>query len=216
MPFARDLHPEFGYIGSGPRLWRKVGIVLAFTVFGLIAATSGLSIFMAPPEPDPMQAMALAPSEPLIRLPSAADQSGPSIGAPAQRAIKASRIKSPPCGENAAENLSGNCAPARTPKPAPAVNERPAIATVAIGHQDGPALLSSEAATAVSAMPQMPESSATPADGADAPPAVAATEHPPAVVKKSRPRSQAHRRERNQYARSPSSNAYQGGYARLW
>ena len=216
MPFARDLHPEFGYIGSGPRLWRKVGIVLAFTVFGLIAATSGLSIFMAPPEPDPMQAMALAPAQPLIRLPSAADESTPSADASAQTPMKASRIKSPSCGENAAESLSGNCAPARTPRPAPAVNERPAIATVAIGRQDGPALLSSEPAIAVSAMPQMPEGSAMPAESADAPPAVAPTGHPPAVIKKSRPRTQARHRERNQYVHSPSSNGYQGGYARLW
>jgi hypothetical protein len=26
VPFARDLHPEFGYIGSAPKLFRKLGL----------------------------------------------------------------------------------------------------------------------------------------------------------------------------------------------
>ena len=71
MPLARDLHPEFGYIGSGPRLWRKVGLVLVFIMIGLVAAASGVNFFVTSPEPDPMQAMALAPAEALLRVPAA-------------------------------------------------------------------------------------------------------------------------------------------------
>ena len=54
MPLARDLHPEFGYVGSAPRLFRKLALVLAFLVIGLIAGVSGVAVFVASPDPDPM------------------------------------------------------------------------------------------------------------------------------------------------------------------
>ena len=49
MPFARDLHPEFGYVGSGPRTFRKIGLVAAFVAFGIVAGASGVAVFMADP-----------------------------------------------------------------------------------------------------------------------------------------------------------------------
>ena len=60
-----DLHPEFGYIGSAHRRLRTLRILLAFTVFGLIAGASAVAVFMAAPDPDPMRAMALAPGKDL-------------------------------------------------------------------------------------------------------------------------------------------------------
>ena len=62
MPLARDLHPEFGYIGSAPKLFRKLGLVSAFVAFGLMAGVSGIAVFMAGPVPIPcMQWRSLHP-----------------------------------------------------------------------------------------------------------------------------------------------------------
>ena len=61
---ACGVHPEFGYLGC-PLLCRKLGLVLAFIVFGLVAGARSVAVFMADPDPDPMHAMALAPAEAL-------------------------------------------------------------------------------------------------------------------------------------------------------
>src|SRR6516164_6128946 len=72
VPFARDLHPEFGYVGSAPRVFRKVKLILSFVVLGIVGAASGVAIFMASPDSNPetsgnpLDAMALAPAEALI------------------------------------------------------------------------------------------------------------------------------------------------------
>jgi hypothetical protein len=194
VPLVRDLHPEFGYVGFAPRLYRKLGLVLAFIVFGLVAGASGVAVFMADPDPDPMHAMALAPAEALVSLPSsipAAPAATKGDAAFAQKAPKAGEIKPPT-------------------RAVQAVNERPAIAAVAIGHRDA------EPAIPVVATPQTPDGSAMPADAADAAPAVAESPAPAASPKKSRARgNQAQRRYRDEY--SPRhSGYYQGGYARVW
>jgi len=62
VPWASDLHPEFGYIGSGQRRLRKLVVMLAFAL-GLVAGVSGFAVLMTPSEPDPLQAMALAPGD---------------------------------------------------------------------------------------------------------------------------------------------------------
>jgi len=64
VPLARDLHPEFGYIGNAPAVLRKLGFATAFVAFGLIAAISNFSVFVTQPD-DPMTAMALAPEQAL-------------------------------------------------------------------------------------------------------------------------------------------------------
>jgi hypothetical protein len=64
VSLARDLHPEFGYAGSTPRML-KLGYLAAFVVFGLVAVVSGVAVFMAGPNTDPMNAVALAPAEAL-------------------------------------------------------------------------------------------------------------------------------------------------------
>ena len=53
MPFARDLHPEFGYIGSAPKLFRKLGLASAFVVFGAVAGVIGVTVFMTDPDSVP-------------------------------------------------------------------------------------------------------------------------------------------------------------------
>jgi hypothetical protein len=211
VPLVRDLHPEFGYIGT-PSFCRRF---IAFVVCGLVAGAGGVTIFKADPDPDPMSAMALAPVET-----QAAE------AAFAQKPRKAGGSK-PPCQENTAENLGGDCTPGKAHKPrsVPAVNERPAIAAVPIGHRDGPALLPSEPAIPVTATPDGPDGSANPADAAlatDAAPASAVVESPTpaASAKKARTRSShVQRRDRNSYSPSPSysyHSYYQSGYVRLW
>jgi hypothetical protein len=213
VPFASDLHPEFGYMGSGSSLWRKVGLVVIFVVFGLVAGLSGITVFMARPDSDPMQAMALAPAEALIPLPAVPAESPAAVPTSTQRGIKAARIRPPPCRENAMENLGGDCSPARGAKPVPAANERPAISAIAIGHPAEPASLvvPQPAAAAIATTPEDSAAAETP----EAAPAPTVTEPPPAAVKRTRPRS--HHVQRRDYAPSRNSSYYQsGGYARVW
>jgi hypothetical protein len=201
VPLARDLHPEFGYIGSGPRMWRKVGLVLVFIVIGLVAAASGVNFFVTSPEPDPMQAMALAPTEALMRVPVAPVENEPPV-------IKAARMRPAPCREGAVENLGADCTPAKASKPIPAANERPAIAAVAIGHPDESGLLPSQS--------NIPETAALPEDpaaSAETAPVPALTK-PPSAAKRTRPRTQ-HVQQRREALPSRSSH-YQDGYARIW
>jgi hypothetical protein len=110
VPLARDLHPEFGYVGSAPRLFRKLGLVLAFIVFGLVAGASGVAVFTAGPDPDPMNAMALAPAEALISAssstPLALAESDAAEAVSGQKTFKAGA-----CREFIAERLGGDCAP---------------------------------------------------------------------------------------------------------
>jgi hypothetical protein len=225
VPLARDLHPEFGYVGSAPRLCRKLGLVLSFIVFGLVAGASGVAVFMANPDPDPMHAMALAPVEALIGATNfsvtATVETKGAQPPSAQKADKAGGIKSP-CRENTAEQPGGDCTPARATKPRPvqAVNERPPIAAVPIGHRDGPAVLPTEPALPVAVAPGTLDGSATPADAApaaDDAPAPAESPAPKATPKKAR-KAQVHRRDRNEYSSSShySNHDFQNGYARVW
>src|SRR5271166_6187178 len=99
VPLARDLHPEFGYVGSAPRLFRRLGLVLSFVAFGLIAAASGVAVFTADPDPDPLHAMALAPADAVkgaTLAPQTAAVETKAAQAPlAQKTSKAGAIKSP-------------------------------------------------------------------------------------------------------------------------
>jgi hypothetical protein len=232
VPLARDLHPEFGYVGSAPRLFRKVGLVLAFLVIGVIAGVSGVAVFVAGPDPDPMSAMALAPADALIgatkaTLAATAEMGGPQVasgqkGNKGEAFNKTGAIKAP-CPENVSEQ-PGDCTVVRASKPRPvqAVNERPAIAAVAIGRREGPAILpSQEPAISVAATPQLPDSSASAADSAEpvnAAPAAAVNESPAPAPAAKKPRARTrHVQQRDEHARPRSySHDFQSGYARLW
>ena len=223
MPFARDLHPEFGYVGSAPKLFRKLGLVSAFVAFGLMAGVSGIAVFMAGPEPDPMHAMALAPSEALLSTPPAS--------APPAKALAAGEPKLPPCRDYVSERLGDDCSSFRMhrSRQVPAMNERPAIAAVAIGRRDEPAVLPPQPAVNVATIPQTPpDDSAVPADSAEVPaPAAAPATVPVAPVAKaahSRSRHVARREGHSYSGRSSYSPRYYsnrqvhqaGGYAGLW
>ena len=233
VPLARDLHPEFGYIGNAPAVLRKLGFAIAFVAFGLIAAISNFSVFVTPSD-DPLTAMALAPEQALNSAPPAA----PTL--PVQdKSVEASftdkgTTASRPCGGAITADSGVDCTPTRMhrSRSIQSVNERPAIAAVAIGHRDESAVLPSEPAASFAAAPNSAEISATPSE---APAESAAAETPPpaetvtpvAPAKKVRARSNSNsnshqHRERSEYARAPSrgptysSNSMQGGYARVW
>jgi hypothetical protein len=234
LPFAHDLHPEFGYVGS-PRLCRKLGLVLGFIVFGLVVGANGFAVFMEDPDPDPMHAMALAPAEARdsarSSLPTATAQTKAVEATLTKKTSNAGGIKSP-CRENITERLGSDCTSgkARKPRPVQAINERPAIAAVLIGHRDGPAVLPSEPEIPVAATPHIPDGSAKPEDAAEAA-IVKESPAPAASTKRSRThrkyvqrrdqddRKYVQRRNRNEYSPSPSysyHNYYQGRYARVW
>src|SRR5271166_2230118 len=137
VPLARDLHPESGYVGSAPRVFRKLGLVSAFVVFGLMAAASGVAVFMTGPEPDPMNAMALAPSEALISTSPSSALAATAKPVEGQKTFNAGVTQSP-CRDYVSERPGDDCNSVRVhrARPVQAMNERPAIAAVAIGHRE--------------------------------------------------------------------------------
>jgi hypothetical protein len=192
----------------------KLGLVLAFMVFGLVAGANGLGVFMADHDPDPMHAMALAPAEAATAETKAVE------AALARKTSSAGRYRSP-YRESITEQPDGDCSSgkARNQRPVQAVNERPAIAAIPIGHRDGPAVLPSEPEILGAATPNIPDDSAKPEDAAEAAPASSVKESaavPPASAKTLPTRSkyvQRHnqdnrkyvqRRNRNEYSPSPS------------
>ena len=225
MPLARDLHPEFGYIGSAPKLFRKLGLVSAFVSLGLIAGVSGIAVFTAGPEPDPMHAMALAPSEALLSTPPASAPPANAVAAEEQKTLNAG-VTLPPCGGYVSERLGDDCSSFRMhrSRQVPAMNERPAIAGVAIGRREEPAALPPQPAVNVAAIPQTPpDDSAVPADSVEVPAAAPATAAVAPVAKAARSRSRhVARREgyssgRSSWARSAYSGSSRGGgYAGMW
>jgi len=214
VPFARDLHPELGYVGPAPRML-KLGYASAFVVFGLVAVVSGVTVFMARPDTDPMNAMALAPSEAL------SPSTSPSSASPAkakategQEILNAGVIQSP-CGDDVGERLSDDCASERMrrSRTALAVNERPAIAAVAIGHREDPVAVTPQLAAPVAAIPEPPQDGSTVSAGpADVAPA---TNSVAPAAKHSRAGSR-HVARREGYSHSARQSNHAGGYAGLW
>jgi hypothetical protein len=216
VPLARDLHPEFGYIGNAPAVLRKLGLAIAFVAVGLIAAMSNLSVFVSEPD-DPMKAMALAPEQALNNVAPVAPIQLESLTGNAATPARS-------CGGA----ITADCAPARMHRshPIQAANERPAIAAVAIGRREQPAVLPAEPAATVPVavnnadVPATPPEPAAEAAPIQTPPVEAVT--PAAPVQKPRPRTN-RPRERNEYARSYgghspaySYHSMQSGYARVW
>src|SRR6516162_6913879 len=138
----------------------------------------------------------------------------------AQKPSTAARIKSP-CRESIRENSAVDCTSGQKHKPHSmlAVNERPAIAAVPIGHRDDPTVLPPEpAAPVVATLPEdavtatptetppaaPPFTASLPEDAVAATPTEAPSAAPtslPAVAPK---RAQRHQRENREYASIPS------------
>ena len=222
MPLVLDLHPEFGYLGSFHLFGRKFGLVLVFIGFGVLAGMSGLAVFMTDEQPDLMKAMALAPPDAMSRdaglvLPAPVDASVPIV--PAQKPAEAKTFR-PACQESSAVD----CALPNVPKlhrvrPTPAANERPAIATVAIGRVDPSQVVPAEAT------PTPPSSEPVPVAAAPEPVSVQPAEvapatsapvaPPPAAKKQPRPRiERVERRERYREREQPVARGNYGGYGR--
>jgi len=213
VSLVRVLHPEFGYVGTSS----FCRTFMALLVCGLLAGASGVAIFKAEPDPDPRDAMALAPAETL-------GNTAPVVESHSEKSEFAQRT--PETGAIALATKS------RRPRSVRAINERPAIAAVPIGHRDGPPVLALEPAIPVAATPETLEVFANPihaAPAAEAPAIPAVTEVAPHAgsAKKSRTRSNhVQHRDRNEYSPSPnygnhyyqpsySNHYYQSGYARV-
>jgi hypothetical protein len=154
VPLVLDLHPEFGYVGSARRIFRRLALILAFVAFGIAA---NVAVFMTNPESgpgtstNPLDAMALAPAEALTETKIAQPARLSDNGMPSAHEIgeegantsqKTGSIK-PICREVADEIRQGDCALVRVVRMRPprAANERPLIAAVPIGHRSDPAVL---------------------------------------------------------------------------
>jgi hypothetical protein len=240
-----NLHPEFGYIGPSYRRLRALRNALALTVFGLLAGATGIAVFMAAPDSDPMHAMALVPPQDLPGAAGSLRTTATDAGAAAAaRASSTDAQTSLPCLENPEQR--GNCVfvRARRPRPLRALNERPAIAAVAIGHPDGPAVLRSEpdipvaepaglakpedtaATTPVEAQPEAQSQTASVEQPTAAPAASASPARVRSKTIRHRDRDDGrharvrdrneYSRDRNQYSSWRSNANPQAGYARLW
>jgi hypothetical protein len=216
-----DLHPEFGYVVSAS-VRRKLGLVLAFLVFGLVAGASGLAVFLADVDRDPKHAMALAPAETLHGATSSIATATPEIEAAeaalAQTPSKAAGRKLP-CRESIRENLAVDCPSGKERKLRSilALNERPAIAAAPIGHRVDPTVLPPEPPAPVVAPLRQDAVTATPTETPSEAPtfpaslpegAVTATSDavatPPASLPAVAPkRPQRHQREHREYASTP-------------
>jgi hypothetical protein len=227
---VRDLHPEFGYIGT-PSFCRGF---IAFVVCGLVAGASAVTIYKA--DPDPMNAMALAPADALGSTarptPRGIAKSNSGKGEFAKETPTMGAINSR-CQKNATENLGGDCIAGQTRRPRfiLALNERPAIAAVPIGHRDDPAVLPPEpAAPVVAALPEDTDT-ATPAETPSAEPTSPASlptvtptktreRHRERAQRRGGDRAQRRERERREYASASRHysyrQAYQAGGYGLW
>jgi hypothetical protein len=216
---VRASHPEFGYIGTSS----FCRILVTFLVCGLIAGASGVAFFKAAPPPDPKDALALAtgatpsstPYNPMATVNGNSDN-----GEFAQKA---------PDTDAVARSIRSS-----SPHSVRAVNERPPIAAVPIGHTDRPAVPSSDPEVQLTTMPEVPPpSSSSPTGAAAAADTSIASPAPKAPARvasteKRRTRSNHVRRHvRSEYSRSANygryyqswpyyQSYYQGGYIRIW
>ena len=195
-------------------------------ICGLVAGGSGIAIFKGnpDPDPDPMKAMALAPAETLSS--TAGSTIAGIVGANSGELAQEMAAIKPRCRDNATEQLGGDCITGqmRRPRSIRALNERPAIAAVPIGHLDGPPVLPSGSAVPAAVTPDN-ETTADFPSAIDTAPAVTEAHAHAVSAKKTRTRT-VQRRDRNDYSRStrytnrhyqPNYNTYyQSGYARLW
>jgi hypothetical protein len=229
VPFARDLHPEFGYVGSAPRVFRKVKLILSFVVLGIVGAASGVAIFMASPDSNPetsgnpLDAMALAPAEALIEPKLALAPAPPAprtADAPAAEKTDVGGSTKPRCRGGFGEG-EGDCIRVRVVRPLRALNERPLIAAAPIGHRDDPTVLAAspsapvEASPGPAAPPEKPSATPAPTETAigeamptDTAPAAEPTPPAPAprvTSNKSRPRVH--------HARNESRSSRRNGYS---
>jgi hypothetical protein len=129
-------------MGSAPRRLRRLIVVLAFAL-GSVAGMSGFAVLMTPSEPDPLQSMALAPADASVTPVSIARADPPAgVEATVPQATSPPAGMQPRCREDEQAGRPCLLGKPRRLRPVRALNERPAIATVAIGHAPSPDVFS--------------------------------------------------------------------------
>jgi hypothetical protein len=189
VPLARYPHPEFGYVGSPRSLLPRLGIVFSIAVLGPVAGAGGAKMLtlQPPAAANSARAVTVAPGEASIAAPGSAakktgDSSKSASVATGQAPSKRAPVGSPCREEPGAQVPENDCVPVRVVRPqrAPSANERPAIAAVAIGHRNDPAMLPAEPASPVAAAP--PEHAGTTAAVDTVPAAKPAPVPPPTAA----------------------------------
>ncbi len=175
----RGAHPEFGYFSPSPNLRRKLWLA---TVTGLLVGAGGLGMFMT--RGNLPKAFALAQIEGLGTEPSSTTpRTEPAAPLKPAVAKQLSEVESgrAPCQDRKSTDSNGNCDSPTVRKPIRALNERPAIAAVSIGHTDGaPAATASEAPAAINTPPVVSAPPVVNAPPVESPALAAAAEKPPA------------------------------------
>ena len=230
MPFARDLHPEFGYVGSASRVFRRLRLVFSFVALGIVGAASGVAVFMSSPDSDPgiganpRDAMALAPAEALIEPKLALAEARPAPRPADASAVEKADVGSakPTCQQGLGET-EVDCIRVRVVRPLRAVNERPLIAAAPIGHRNDPTVLPASPSDPVEASPwpAAPEEKLgaipTPTETANAeaiPAGIAAVAEPTPPAPAPAPRVTSNKsRPRVHHVRNESRSSRRNGYS---
>lgn len=204
MRLPRGLKPEFDYFFPSPNLRHKLSLAFAFTVFGLVACTSGFALLVADSDPEPRSAFALAPLPSPSRetaSPAAAAEMPAVDTLLAQKITKADAIKL--CQRDTSDGVDANCdsGAARKPGVVQAVTDEPGTAELPIGHSNGPAVGAPESAVLVASTP--PLKAGAPESTVVAPPALAETPAPEGSATK--PRKTARRQGSRRYSNEDSS-----------
>jgi hypothetical protein len=190
MPWAPDVHPEFGYLCLPARTRRRLRRTLACVVFGALAAAVLQSAHdLKSRHAESHGAIAMIHGE-------------AGSGAPAERATRTRPLEAAagatktPCGRDERAALDGKCGSHQAPRMrvvrVPA--NRPAIAAVPIGRGAAPASTTGPVAS-VGAPEPARDHVAPPAQAAASEPAAEAAAWPPAAAKKPQKTAQNRRRE---------------------
>jgi len=174
---AEDLCPY-------PNLRRKLGLALAFMLFGSVACVSGVALLVADNDPNPRSAFAFAPPQPASRP---IITSAITIERPAVDAVSAPNITAAngitPCPINATGEVNGNCKTAAAQK---RLNAAPA-ARVETDYRNVPAGVPEQVALVANTPPPVGTVGTTPeSTDAPSPPSMSA-EPVPAASSKPKP-----------------------------
>jgi hypothetical protein len=200
--------PAFGHACASFNLGRKLGLVVAFTAFGLVACASGIALLVAGSDDDSLSAFALAPL-----LSTGAQRAAPSADLSAVEtalAIKGDRLSGPRPGvavvdtsEPPATAVDNNSDRASAPDDVAVVAEPPAAAQAPVDPASPPVL--------VPPLPAALVASAPPTDAAA--PSSAEQPAPPAAAP-AKPRKTARREGRRGSQYQTMSSWPFGGHAR--
>lgn len=116
MPSAYKMHSEFGYFCLSPNLRRKVGLALAFIVFGSIAGASGIFVQMADePNTNGGSMIAAIPLNSSATLStSIVSPASPAASVPDSRRAATTAVTEPAVAEAAQQSVAASKKPQKT------------------------------------------------------------------------------------------------------